>query len=303
MVEKLKVKKLKVESDEALIQQMIEALYACPGVVKFCKSQGMSEKVMEDNITKIYDFVRDVNYCRKCPGIKECKKDNAFLNTKVTYSYGVVDTQLIPCPRILERVSFERQFIIRDFTDEWLDVVLNNDIDKSESKTEAMEIYRKYIRNEDTSWIYLEGGLGSGKSFFAAALSIDLAKREIKGKVPICFINSSKRFLELMELNKAKSDDFKKKMELYSTVPVLVIDDFGHEYKSDFTRDAIVNEIITTRYNKKLFTIITSNFSLNEIEVLYSGKSDSGAIMARQMVKTIRAMCKHEINLGDLKLY
>ena len=167
---------------------------------------------------------------------------------------------------------------------------------------EALKTYMSYLKNEDTSWLYLTGGIGSGKSYFAAALSIDLAKREIKGKSPICFINSSKRILELSELSKQKNDDFKKKLDLYSTVPVLVIDDFGHEFKNDFIRDAIVNEIITTRCNKKLFTIITSNFSLDEIEVLYS-TSNAGAIMSKQIVKTIKAMCKKEINLGDLKLY
>lgn len=300
-VEKLKIKNLDVKSDDSLIQQMKEALYACPAAVKFCKDQGMSEQVMEDNITKIYDFVRDVNYCRKCPGIKQCKKDNAYLNTKVTYSYGVVDTQLIPCKEILKRVSFERQFVVRDFSDEWLDTIMA-DVNKSKEKTEAMETYMKYLKNQDNTWLYLTGGIGSGKSFFAAALSIDLAKRALKGKSPVCFINSSKRILELSELSKQKSDDFKKKLELYSTVPVLVIDDFGHEFKNDFIRDAIVNEIITTRCNKKLFTIITSNFTLDEIEVLYS-TSNAGAIMSKQIVRTIRAMCKKEINLGDLKLY
>ena len=300
-VEKLKIKNLKVQSDDTLIQQMKEALYACPSALKFCKELGMTDEVMERNITKIYDFVRDVNYCRKCPGIKKCKKDNAYVISKVSYSYGVVENQLIPCPEILKRVSFERQFLVKDFADEWLDVVMS-DIDKSKSKTEAMEVYMKYLRNESTDWIYLTGGIGSGKSYFAAALSIDLAKRGLKGKSPICFINSSKRILELSDLNKQKSDDFKKKLELYSTVPVLVIDDFGHEFKNDFIRDAIINEIITTRCNKKLFTIITSNFTLDEIEVLYS-TSNAGAIMSKQIVKTIKAMCKKEINLGDLKLY
>ena len=300
-MEKLKIKNLNVQSDDTLIQQMKEALYACPSALKFCKELGMTDEVMERNITKIYDFVRDVNYCRKCPGIKKCKKDNAYVISKVTYSYGVVENQLIPCPEILKRVSFERQFLVKDFADEWLDVVMS-DIDKSKSKTEAMEVYMKYLRNEGTDWIYLTGGIGSGKSYFAAALSIDLAKRGLKGKSPICFINSSKRILELSDLNKQKSDEFKKKLELYSTVPVLVIDDFGHEFKNDFIRDAIINEIITTRCNKKLFTIITSNFTLDEIEVLYS-TSNAGAIMSKQIVKTIKAMCKKEINLGELKLY
>ena len=139
-----------------------------------------------------------------------------------------------------------------------------SDIDKSQAKTDASKVYMSYLRNEDNNWLYLTGGIGSGKSYFAAALSIDLAKRGLKGKCPICFINSSKRILELSELSKQKSDDFKKKLELYSTVPVLIIDDFGHEFKNDFIRDAIVNEIITTRCNKKLFTIFTSNFSLDE---------------------------------------
>lgn len=300
-MEKLKIKNLSVQSDDTLIQQMKEALYACPSALKFLKELGMSEEVMERNITKIYDFVRDINYCRKCPGIKKCKKDNAYVISKVTYSYGVVENQLVPCPEILKRVSFERQFLVRDFSDEWLDVIMS-DVNKSKSKTEAMEVYMKYLRNESTDWIYLNGGIGSGKSYFAAALSIDLAKRGLKGKSPICFINASQRFLELSDLNKQKSDEFKKKLELYSTVPVLVIDDFGHGLRNDFIRDAIINEIITTRCNKKLFTIITSNFSLDDIEVLYS-TSNAGAIMSKQIVKTIKAMCKKEINLGDLKLY
>ena len=300
-MEKLKIKNLDIKSDDSLIQQMKEALYACPGALKFLRDLGMTDEVMEENIAKIYDFVRDVNYCRKCPGIKNCKKENAYLNTKITYNYGVVETQLIPCKEILKRVSFERQFLVRDFPDEWLDLVMG-DIDKSQPKAAAGDIYMKYLRNEESNWIYLTGGIGSGKSYFAAALAIDLAKRGIKGKSPICFINSSKRILELSELSKQKNDDFKKKLELYSTVPVLVIDDFGHEFKNDFIRDAIVNEIITTRCNKKLFTIFTSNFTLDDIEVLYS-TSNAGAIMSKQIVRTIRAMCKKEINLGDLKLY
>ena len=300
-MEKLKIKNLNIKSDDNLIQQMKEALYACPSALKFLRDLGMTDEVMERNITKIYDFVRDVNYCRKCPGIKKCKKDNPYLITKITYSYNIVDNNLVPCPEILKRVSFERQFLVRDFEDDWLETLMS-DIDKSKSKTEAMEVYMKYLKNESTDWIYLTGGIGSGKSYFAAALSIDLAKRALKGKSPICFINSSTRFLELSDLNKQKSDDFKKKLELYSTVPVLIIDDFGHGLRNDFIRDAIINEIITTRCNKKLFTIITSNFTLGEIEVLYS-TSNAGAIMSKQIVKTIKAMCKKEINLGDLKLY
>ena len=84
-MEKLRIKNLDIHGDDTLIQQMKEALYACPSALKFLREQGMTDEVMDENITKIYDFVRDINYCRKCPGIKNCKKDNAYVISKVTY--------------------------------------------------------------------------------------------------------------------------------------------------------------------------------------------------------------------------
>ena len=300
-MEKLKVNNLKITSDDSLIEQMKEALYACPSAVKYCKELGMSQEDMENNVVKIYDFVRDINYCRNCPGLKKCTKDNAYLNSKVTFANGIVETQLIPCRALLKRVSFERQFLVQDFPDDWLDVTMA-DIDKTKERKTAIDMYLKYVKDVESNWIYLTGGIGSGKSYFAAAMAIDLAKRGLKGKVPICFINSAKRILELSDLNKKNNDEFKKRLEQYSTVPVLVIDDFGHEFKNDFTRDAIVHEIISLRCNKKLFTIFTSNFTLDDIEVLYA-TSNAGAIMSKQMVKTIKAMCSKEVDLGDLPLY
>ena len=300
-MERLKVDSYKISTDDSLIEQMKEALHACPKAVRYCKSLGMTEEVMEENIIKIYDFVRDINYCANCPGIKECKKENAYLTSKVTYNNGIVETQLAPCPTLLKRVSFEKQFLVRDFPDEWLDST-TSDINKTKEKRNAFSIFNKYVKDEETNWIYINGGVRSGKSFLAAVMAIDLAKREIKGKVPICFINSAKRILELNDLSKKNNDEFKKKLEQYSTVPVLVIDDFGHEFVNDFIRDAIINEIISSRCNKRLFTIFTSNYSLGEVEVLYT-TSNRGAIISKQIVKTIKAMAGEEINIGDLKLY
>ena len=300
-VERLKINSYKISADDSLVDQMKEALYACPKAVKYCKSLGMSEEIMEENVIKIYDFVRDINYCDKCPGIKKCTKENAYLNSKVTFNNGVVETQLIPCRALLKRVSFERQFLVQDFPDEWLDETMS-DVNKTRARTQAFSAFNIYVKDEQTNWIYFTGGIGSGKSYIAAVMAIELAKKAIKGKVPICFINSAKRILELNDLNKKNNDEFKKKLEQYSTVPVLVIDDFGHEFVNDFIRDAIINEIISSRCNKRLFTIFTSNYSLGEVEVLYT-TSNRGAIISKQIVKTIKAMAGEEINIGDLKLY
>lgn len=312
MMEKLKMGDFKIDSDDSIIRQMKEALYACPNVLKLCKQMGMTDQVIDDNVIKIYEYVRDVNYCRKCPGLKMCKKENAYLNTTFTYSNNIVETQLVPCKELLKRVSFERQFQVKDFPDEWLDdrVADYNDWLKPDEKknpnnpiVRAMNDLKLYELNKETRWVYMRGGNKTGKSRLAATMVIDLAKKEIKGKVPVCFIDFSKRVRELNDLSRKNQDEFKKKLDLYSTVPVLVIDGFGQEFRSDFIRDAIVNEIISSRSNKQLFTIFTSNFSLREIEVLYACNNEAGAIMSKQMVKTIKAMCTKEIEFGDIPLF
>lgn len=313
MMEKLNIDKYKIiDNDDQLIEQMKAALYACPLAIKHCKSLGMTQEVMENNIVKIYDFVRDINYCRKCPGLKKCTKENAYLTSKVTYNNGIVDTQLAPCRELLKRVSFERQFKIKDFPDEWLDArTTEYDVKGGEKNNDnpikqALESLTLYILDKETRWIYLRGGNKTGKSYLAAAMVIDLAIKEKPGKVPVCYINAPKRIRELCDLAKTKNEEFKNKLDLYCTIPVLVIDDFGNEYKNDYVRDAIINEIISSRCNKGLFTVFTSNFSLDEIQTLYAGNSNPvGSIMASRIVKTIKVMCARdkEIDFGDLPLY
>lgn len=310
-MEKLKIGDYKIESDDSLIQQMKEALYACPNVLKLCKQMGMTDEVIDDNIIKIYEYVRDVNYCRKCPGLKKCKKENAYLNTTFKYANNIVETQLVPCKELLKRVSFEKQFKVKDFPDEWLDArVADYDTSKMQQETnknnpvaKALGILSLYELNKETRWVYMRGGNKTGKSYLAATMAIDLAKKEIKGKVPVCYIDSSKRIRELNDLSKKNPDEFKKKLDLYCTVPVLVIDGFGQEFRSDYIRDAIVGEIISSRSNKKLFTVFTSNYSLQEIEVLYACNNAAGAIVAKQIVKTIKSMCTKEIEFGDIPLF
>ena len=74
-VERLKVNNLKITADDSLLDQMKEVVHTCPKAMKYCKSLGMSEEDIDNNIIKIFDFARDINYCSNCPGLKQCKKD------------------------------------------------------------------------------------------------------------------------------------------------------------------------------------------------------------------------------------
>ena len=297
-MEKLKVN-INIENDDKLLSDMKKAYLACPAAIKYCNDLKIPEEKIDENIVKIFDFVSDINYCKKCPGVKKCAKANPLLCTKIVYDHGEIDRQLVPCKELLKQITFKRQFQVMDFPEEWLDSSLRT-LDRNAGRDLALDRYRSFIKDKDNSWIYLSGSKNSGRSYFAAALVVDAARKD---RGPICFLNTTSRLREFNDLGYGKKkEEFDRKLEQYSNVPILVLDDFGNEFKSDFVRDAILFPILSARAGKRLLTIFTSDFTIDEVETLYSN-SKAGAIRAKQISRLIKSMAREEINLGDIAIY
>ena len=65
-MEKLKISNLpNYDADEKLLEDMKKAYMACPQAIKYCNELGIPADKVEENIVKIYDLVRDINYCSK----------------------------------------------------------------------------------------------------------------------------------------------------------------------------------------------------------------------------------------------
>ena len=106
--------------DEEMYLLMKQAYLDCPRAIKYLKDLGVPEDVIEKNYVKIYDLVKDINYCSNCPGIENCKKDNPLLITKLVYHFGFLERELTPCKRVLDKVEVEGKFKVRDFEDAWI---------------------------------------------------------------------------------------------------------------------------------------------------------------------------------------
>lgn len=296
-MEKLKVN-MHIDEDQTILNQMKEAYLNCPAAVKYLTELKVPEEVIDANLPKIFDFVGDINYCKKCPGAKKCDKERPLLNTKISYKNGYLDRELSPCAKFLERMLFEKQFLVRDFPEEWLDENLRS-LDKSDGRVKLMAKYSDFIKNGNNGWAYLTGIANSGRSYAAAMISVDVARRKLG---PVCFLNSSQRIRELGDLSYTDKPRFQREIDRYSNVPFLVLDDFGNEFKNDYVRDAIVFPIISARANKRLFTIITSDFTIDDIIALYS-TSKAGEIRAKQIGRLLTAMCDSEISFGEMPIY
>ena len=284
------------KEDERLLEEMKTVVFSNQTVLKYLRQNKIPDEVIDREIVKIYDFASDLNFCKKCPGITLCNKQTPRLCTRIVYEHGVISRELVPCKKYLEYIKFKAQFKTRDFPEEWLNSELKK-IDRTTPRTEAIKKFQSYFKNESSEWLYLIGEAGTGRSFLAANIAIEIAKNEYG---PVAFIDTPSRFKELHGTKDPKK--FADLIDLYSTVPVLVLDDFGNEFVNDFIRDTIIYPIISIRHNKNLMTIFTSDFTINEIETLYS-TSKAGQLRAKQICRIISTSAKKEIDLGTLAIY
>ena len=148
------------------------------------------------------------------------------------------------------------------------------------------EFYDNYGKKQKA--IYLYGTFGSGKTYILSALLNKLAEKNIKSiiiHVP-----------ELMRSIKESFNDssYKDKMEALMNVEILLLDDIGAEYLTEWTRDEILEPILNYRMENNLATFFTSNYSIDELEKHFSLGSNS--LRARRILDRIKTLAK-EVDL------
>ena len=301
-MEKIKVN-MHIDDDQNIVKQMYREYLQCNEAIAELKKLGIPDDKIEDNITKIYDYVSDLNYCKKCPGLKKCNKDKPGLVTKIVYKWGVVDRLLSPCSKLNKKILIDHKFIHRDYPEEWLDATKKDlDEDKRQGSKPYISTYLDYLKKGINNWIYIKGGPRTGKTYLAAFICTNAVTDHDKG--PVIFADCKTRIRELNDLSFTSKNEFAKELDMYINVPILVLDDFGNEMINDHTRDSIILPILNARSSKKLFTIITSQFSYDEISKLYTtNKNDASKIRADQIVRILKGSIKGITDLGEISRY
>ena len=141
--------------------------------------------------------------------------------------------------------------------------------------------------------LYLYGQTGAGKTVMAVfVMRILLRESNTEGNKNICKFISYPEFVFTMQSNFENAELWIKKISLYRGC--LILDDFGGERLTDFAR-LVSYLIINHREQYNLQTIITSNYTLNEIDIMID----------RRISSRIAGMCGKEgiIELsGDKRL-
>lgn len=294
-MERLKIDLSIGNSDNDLSKMKDELYKKHYDIIALLKSFNVSDEIIDKYLVKIYDHALNQSYCASCPGQKNCKKDNPLLTSEIYFDGKAIEQRMSPCKEVLKDMNTANNFIINDMNEFNVNAKVSL-LDKN--KKEAAYKINNFFKNKESNWIYLTGNLRTGRSYLASAFANKCAS---KGVGTICYIDVPFRFKELYDKSFKDLDAYSKMLETIKTCDVLVLDDFGNEIKNDYIRDGILSLILSARVNKKLLTIITSDYTIEEIETLYS-TTKAGAIRAKQIKNLLKTNCE-VLDLGSISIY
>ncbi len=111
-------------------------------------------------------------------------------------------------------------------------------------------------------WLVLQGATGCGKTHLAAAI----ANYRLQAGKPVLFQIVSELLDHLRSTFSPESKvSYDQLFELVKNTPLLVLDDFGEQTTTAWAQEKLY-QIINHRYNARLATVITTRYSLEEID-------------------------------------
>ena len=111
------------------------------------------------------------------------------------------------------------------------------------------------------------GPVGTGKT----SLAISILRKAIEQGYNGYLISMTSLFDTLLTLSKGHSEHYLKFENRIRNSPLLVLDDFGAEYASEWVQQKVAS-IIADRVERSKSTIITSNLSVEQIKKAYDSR-------------------------------
>ncbi len=198
---------------------------------------------------------------------------------------GAVGTKLCDCfMDVLQKLAFDEanktsplrfstfeEFRLDYYSDEY-----DKEFECSprERMRDILTLCKEYAADFDTASqsLFLCGSTGLGKTHLSLAIAGEVIKKGYKvlyNSAQNIFNNLQKEYFGKTEAGQFES--------MVLECDLLILDDLGAEFSTQFTNAALYN-IINTRMNKSLPTIISTNLSDQQIEERYSQRISSRII-------------------------
>ena len=163
--------------------------------------------------------------------------------------------------RLIERQSFENFDLERYASDK-------NVYERMKQNLASAKRFADEFGKSDVTTLLLVGKTGTGKTHISTAI----AKRVIEGGFEVLY-DTCQNIISAFEYDRFKSgfNDKEPRGDKYLECDLLILDDLGTEVVNQFTVSTLYN-LINTRQNKGLATIISTNLSAEELASRYDDR-------------------------------
>lgn len=140
--------------------------------------------------------------------------------------------------------------------------------------SEVLEYCKCYAEDfgPESESLYLHGATGLGKTHLSLAIANTVAENGFK-----VIYDSAQNILSSLEREKFSHNNNGEREKEILDCDLLIIDDLGSEFSTQFTVAAVYN-IINTRLNRSKPVIISTNLTRNELEAKYTQRVTSRII-------------------------
>jgi DNA replication protein DnaC len=271
-------------------------LIANPVFKQVIQDLKLTEEEIRYNLSTFLLFNSPENNPQHCTTSSNCIANKHHLLKVYRDDNGSIYRTQEPCPLYQASLDLETYLQMSDFSTGWdlKPYALDLKFERRERK-EIEERFASILQNTSKRWLYLTGSFLSEKSPMMASFALLLAQN----KRYVSFMNAPKRINELMTASIENKVHFEKTFQQLIEVDVLIVDELGNEFKSEFVRDRIVYPLFLERAKSKKITCLISDFELQDWIKMYK-IGTSGDLKAKQLGSLFTEMVGKTMTLSGL---
>lgn len=278
-----RMKQIEAETQKRKEQILSERNVDEPTLIKSIlgRHKNLTEEEVKEHLLEILEIEEEQEKCKSCTGMHECKQNEASKGF-----FRCIDDDFFPpgmfnvcraacrferqrqeqarinrllessgVPRIYEKISFDEYKETRD-------------------NRKAIEAAHWIINDDTDASVYLYGSKGTGKTMLSCVITNEIARRGkavVFSSVPDLMADIRASF---------KSGNTEDVINSIKNAPILILDDLGAERATEWVGEQIF-AIINARYASRKKTVITSNFSPDELASHFADKTQGERIVSR----------------------
>ena len=253
------------------------------------KKNNISDEEINDNLNVFEEAYNSLKLCDKCPGIDKCPQKVKGEIYTVEYNGRPVSV-IRYCKAIKHQKELDElynSYLYTDIPKSLLNVNLDNIEPLNNSQGAIYKILSDISIKQRDKGLYICGGFGVGKTYFASALANSLVANGSK----VVFVKSNSFVTDMYTLLMNDSNAFERLLNTIKNADYLIIDDIGTENVTAFSRDRLLYNILDYRMENKMCTIFTSNYDIKNLKAHFDQLPDANA----------ERLCERIVSLVDVR--